>query len=174
MVSLGLSRLVALQRKSLMLRNFSIKEFTDSVKAKELRIDNSLPEGLEDIAESTLQMMQGIRDHLSAVKDDEVPITITSGYRCPKLNKAIGGGLVSDHLKAMAVDFRAPAFGTPIEVARELSKHVDALGIGQLINEYPERGSDGWVHVSTRKPVKAFNRVITITQAGPIVGVHKA
>lgn len=157
-----------------MLRNFSIKEFTDSAKAKELKIDNSLPEELEEIAESTLQMVQNIRDHLSAVKGEAVPVTITSGYRCIKLNKAIGGEITSDHLKAMAVDFRAPAFGTPIEVARELSKHVDALGIGQLINEYPERGSDGWVHVSTRKPAKVLNRVITISYTGTFAGVRKA
>jgi hypothetical protein len=72
----------------------------------------------------------------------------------------------------MAVDFKTPRFGTTTQVVRELSRHVDALGIGQLILEYPERGSGSWVHVSTRKPAKQLNRVITITDAGTFVGVR--
>jgi len=157
-----------------MFRNFTFKEFTHSARAQELKIDNSLPEELEEEAMNTLEMAQAIRDHLSAVKGKDIPVVITSGYRCPKLNTATGGEKTSDHPKAMALDFRAPAFGTPMEVAKELSKHVDALGIGQLINEYPERGMEGWVHVSTRKPARAVNRVITISKAGKFVGIRKA
>lgn len=132
-----------------MIRNFTLKEFTASSKATELKIDNSIPPELEETALNTLQMMQDIRDHLSAVAKKDIAITITSGYRGPKLNKAVGGDPTSDHQKAMAVDFRAPGFGSPLQVARELSKYVKDLGIGQLINEHPERGMNGWVHVST-------------------------
>lgn len=155
-----------------MIKNFSLPEFTASAIAKARGIDNSVPDALEPQAWSTLQMMQAIRDHLSASAGRDVPIVMTSGYRSPDLNAAVRGSPTSDHVKAMAVDFRAPKFGSPTQLVRELSKHVDALGIGQIILEYPERGSGSWVHVSTRKPAKQLNRVITITSAGTFVGVH--
>lgn len=155
-----------------MIRNFSLDEFAASETAVARRINNALPEDLEPQAWSTLQMMQAIRDHLSAVAGRDVPISITSGYRSPALNAAVKGSATSDHVRAMAVDFKAPRFGTTTQVVRELSRHVDALGIGQLILEYPERGSGSWVHVSTRKPAKQLNRVITITASGTFVGVR--
>lgn len=157
-----------------MIRNFSLDEFIASGVAKQHGIDNSLPDALEDTAMNTLQMMQNIRDHLSAIKGRDVPITILSGYRCARLNKAVGGAVNSDHLAACAVDFRAPVFGSAIEIARELSKYLDELHIGQLINEHPERATSSWVHVSTRKPVKTVNRVITISDKGVSAGVHTA
>jgi uncharacterized protein YcbK (DUF882 family) len=158
----------------MMLRNFSLSEFVTSTTAKSMGIDNSLPDQLEDTALNTLEMMQWIRDHLSAIKGRDVPITITSGWRSARLNKAVGGAANSDHAVACAVDFRAPAFGTPYEIAKELSRYVDELKIGQLINEYPEKGAAGWVHVSTRRQVKSANRVITITAGGTTSGVHEA
>lgn len=152
-------------------KNFTLKEFCDSDKAKALGIDNSLPASLIDTANDTLQMAQDIRDHLSAVAGKDVRVKLTSGYRCSALNKAVGSGPSSDHPKAMAIDFRAPDFGHPVKVVKELARHVDALGIGQLILEHPDTDSP-WVHVSTRKPSKAINRVITITADGAFPGVH--
>lgn len=150
-------------------KNFTIDEFCASDTATRLRIDNTLPEGLEPAAWSTLVMLERIRAHLSKRAGKDVPITVLSGYRCERLNAAVNGAATSDHVKACAADIRAPAFGTPIEIARELSANVDALGIGQLINEFP--GPSGWVHVSTRKPVKLINRIITITNQGVTAGV---
>lgn len=157
-----------------MIRNFSLDEFVASGVSKAMGIDNTLPDELEDTALHTLQMMQNIRDHLSAIKGRDCPITVLSGYRSSRLNKAVGGAVNSDHLAACAVDFRSPAFGSSIEIAKELSKYLDELHIGQLINEHPEKATSSWVHVSTRKPVKAVNRVITISDKGTSAGVHDA
>ncbi len=149
--------------------HFDLAEFCASDTATRLRIDNTLPEGLEPAAWSTLVMLERIRAHLSKRAGKDVPITVLSGYRCERLNAAVNGAATSDHVKACAADIRAPAFGTPVEIARELSANVDALGIGQLINEFP--GPSGWVHVSTRKPAKLINRIITITDKGVTAGV---
>lgn len=151
--------------------NFSLDEFCASDTATRLRIDNGLPEDLEPSAWATLAMLERIRAHLSKKAGKDVPITILSGYRCERLNAAVNGSASSDHVKACAADIRAPAFGRPIDVARELSAHVDALGIGQLINEFPD-GNKGWVHVSTKKPSKLINRIITITDQGVTAGVR--
>ncbi len=150
--------------------HFDLDEFCASDTATRLRIDNSLPDSLEPAALVTLAMLERIRAHLSAKAGRDVPITILSGYRCERLNAAVNGADSSDHVKACAADIRAPAFGRPIDVARELSAHVDALGIGQLINEFP--GPSGWVHVSTKKPSKLINRIITITDQGVTAGVR--
>lgn len=152
--------------------HFSIDEFVASDTAVRLKIRNELPDDLEPHVWATLAMLEGVRAYLSKRAGRDVPVQIVSGYRCPALNNAVGGVPSSDHVKGMAADIRAPAFGTPLEVARELSGHVDDLNIGQLINEFP--GPGGWVHVSIRKPDKLVNRIITITAQGAVVGVREA
>ena len=150
--------------------HFDLGEFCASDTATRLRINNVLPEDLEPSAWATLVMLERIREHLSRKAGKDVPITILSGYRCERLNAAVNGSATSDHVKACAADIRAPAFGKPLDVARELSGHVEELGIGQLINEFPD-GNKGWVHVSTRRPSKLINRIITITDQGVTAGV---
>lgn len=146
--------------------HFTAAEFTASDTATRRGIDNALPASMLVAATTTCQMLERIREHLSRAAGHPVPIILTSGYRCTELNTAIGSGPGSDHPRAMAADFKAPAFGTPYQVARELAAHVSELDIGQLIHEY---GS--WVHVSTRRPDKQINRIITVSKAGTQAGV---
>ena len=151
--------------------HFSLQEFCRSDTAQRLGIDNDLPAALLPAAKVTAAMLERIRDHLSAVAGKPIPIILTSGYRNPATNKAVGSGPTSDHLEAAAADWRAPAFGSPTDICRELAPLVGSLSIGQLINEFPS-ATGGWVHVSTRVPTKAVNRIITITRAGVQAGVH--
>lgn len=152
--------------------NFTLDEFARSQTAARRGIDNTLPPELVPAAMETLAMLQRIRDWLSAQAGRDVPMSISSGYRCAALNAAVGSRSTSDHLKAQAADWTAPSFGTPTELCEALAPQVGMLGIGQLINEYP--GPNGWVHTSTRMPDRAANRVITITAAGTFVGVRSA
>lgn len=144
--------------------HFSLAELTASNKAAALRIDNTpTPDALRRL-QGTAEMLERIRSTVGR------PIVVTSGYRCPALNRAVGGVTSSDHTTGQAADIVAPAFGTPYQLARLLAPLVSTLGIGQLILE----GVKGkqWVHVSTRIPDKLFNRVITITDAGAQVGIQ--
>jgi zinc D-Ala-D-Ala carboxypeptidase len=141
--------------------HFTLEEFTKSANAARRGIDNSVPPELMTNAMATAEMMERIRDVLG-----DKPIIVTSGYRCKAVNALAGSSDSSDHVKAMAVDFECPAFGTPYEVAKHLATKVDSLGIGQLIHEF---GS--WVHVSTRTPDKIINRIITISSNGTQPGV---
>jgi zinc D-Ala-D-Ala carboxypeptidase len=153
--------------------NFTLSEFTQSKTAVKRGIDNTLPPELQNEAFATLSMMENIRAYLSDLAGHEVRIYISSGYRTPELNAAIGGDPKSDHMKAAAVDWTAPDFGTPIEVAKALQANMDNLGIGQLINEFPSSRSP-WIHTSTKTPELAINKVITITAQGAIPGVVQA
>jgi zinc D-Ala-D-Ala carboxypeptidase len=139
--------------------HLTLAEFTESDTAARLGIDNSLPGNLFEAAKTVGLMLERIRAVLGA------PMLISSGYRCSVLNKAIGSGPSSDHPKAQALDFRAPGYGTPLEICQTLLPRMTELGIGQLIYEYT------WVHVSVRSPKNPANTVLTLLRTGYVVGV---
>lgn len=143
--------------------HFTLTEMTASNTATRLRIDNTPPEELVPRLILTAEMLERIRSTLN------VPILITSGYRCATLNRAVGGVTSSDHAQGHAADFVAPGYGAPSDVAATLAPLVSVLGIGQIILE----GIKGkqWVHVSTHPPEKAINRVLTITESGVVAGI---
>lgn len=144
-------------------QHFSLAELTASNKATELGIDNTPPQELIPRLLMVAEMLERIRATLNC------PVIVTSGYRCERLNMAVGGSSTSDHPRGHAADIVSPRYGTATEVARALAPLVSVLGIGQLILE-GVRGRQ-WVHCSTRTPEKVVNRVITITDAGVQPGI---
>lgn len=146
-------------------QHFTLAELTHSGTAQRLRLDNTpTPEALANLL-YTAEMLERIRATLG------VPIVITSGYRGPVVNRAVGGVSSSDHMSGEAADILAPRFGTPHAIATLLAPLVSTLGIGQLILE--GIGGKQWVHVSTRPPQRPVNRVLTITAAGVRPGIHQ-
>jgi len=123
--------------------HFSLREFTASQTAAQYNIDNSLPVNLLENAVHTCQQLEKIRAILG-----NNPLIITSGWRTPTLNKAVGGSASSDHATARAVDIRCPQFGTARSVARALV--ASNIEFDQLILESPTLPS-AWVHIGFRK-----------------------
>lgn len=121
--------------------NFTLPEFIDSDTAVRLGIKN-VPGYVE------MGNLYYLAERMEAVREalGDVPILISSGYRSPALNAAIGGSPTSAHCKGLAVDFRAPAFGTPLAIAQALAPRVDALQIDQMIHE------GRWVHCGFAEP----------------------
>lgn len=140
--------------------HFSLSEF---VATAHRNIDNSLPQVLTPNAINTAMMLERIRHALG-----DLPMGLSSGYRCLQLNRAVGSSDTSDHLKGMAGDWTCPSYGTPYDVCMYLKDHVDVLGIGQLIHEFGT-----WVHTSTRIPDNPINRVITIDRLGTRAGIWR-
>ena len=68
------------------------------------------------------------------------PIVVSSGYRSPELNRAIGGSSNSAHMQGWAADFIAPSFGTPLEICTEIA------GSGIVFDQCIQEGA--WVHIS--------------------------
>ena len=146
--------------------HFTLSEFTRSNKAASLGLDNTpTPEALQHL-QRTAQMLERVRAHLGGKA-----VIISSGYRARAVNAAVGGKHNSDHMMGMAADIRVPGYGTPYEVAKALAAALTALGIGQVI--YESVGASRWVHVSTRVPEKAINRVITVHGRNTLAGVQK-
>lgn len=144
--------------------NFSLGELVASAKASSLAIDNTPPAAVIEQLRVTAEMLQRIRTLLDHA------VIVTSGYRSPALNRAVGGVTSSDHIQGRAADIIVPGYGTPYDVAKALAPLVSMLSIGQLILEGV--GGKRWVHVSTRVPDKPANRVITITDTGAQPGIQ--
>ena len=70
-------------------------------------------------------------------------ITISSGYRSPALNRAIGGSATSQHKKAEAMDIKIGAKG--------FHYIKDNLDFDQLIWEFGTDHEPQWIHVSYSK-----------------------
>lgn len=72
------------------------------------------------------------------------PIYVNSGYRCPQLNRMVGGKPTSQHLKGEAADITAGSK----EENRKLLAYIRAnLTFDQLIDEK----NFSWVHVSFKR-----------------------
>lgn len=118
--------------------NFTLAEMTHSNTAVARGLNNTPPARVLDQLYLTADRMERVRSILG-----NKPIRVTSGYRSPAVNKAVGGSANSAHMTGHAVDFTCPEFGTVAEVARALANAGTALGpFDQIIEEF---GS--WVHI---------------------------
>jgi zinc D-Ala-D-Ala carboxypeptidase len=116
--------------------NFSLEELTASETAARKGIDNTPSEevinNLKRLA-AALQEVRALLNHRA--------ILISSGYRSPELNQAVGGSATSDHCKGLAADFICPSYGTPNDIVRAIA--ASGLSFKQVIREF-----DKWVHLA--------------------------
>lgn len=115
--------------------HFTLAEMTTSNTAARLGIPNVAPPEIVDTLILTADRMEKVRSLLG-----DKPIRVLSGYRSPKVNKAVGGSKTSAHMTGHAVDFICPEFGTPAQVAAHLARHL--TGFDQIIEEFGQ-----WIHV---------------------------
>lgn len=115
--------------------DFHLSEFLRSQTAGRRGLNNE-PDALAmaNLRNFLAPGMQDVRDLINA------PIHISSGYRSPMVNAAIGGASRSQHMSGLACDFTAPFFGTPKDIARAIA--ASKIKFDQLIME------GGWVHIS--------------------------
>src|SRR5215471_9024651 len=112
-------------------RHFTLEEMIASETAESRGIDNT------PTAEVTDQLKHLCRHTLERTRDlcGDHSVYVSSGYRCPELNVAVGGASNSAHLYGCAADIVIPEFGDPLTVCRALAPYVDELEIDQLIYE---------------------------------------
>ena len=133
-------------------KNFTLDELTSSATAKAKGIINA--PGVDEVCNMCAlvhHVLQPLRD---AMKD---PIKIGSGYRCTRLNQAVGGVANSQHIKGQAADLCID--GDMAKGRKWFNWILDNCDFDQLILEHNAKGSY-WVHVSYRSDGKNRHQVI--------------
>lgn len=138
-------------------KNFTLEELQKSQTAARRRIDNTAPdEVVANLKTLVENILQPVRDHFKK------PVVISSGYRSPRLNRAIGGARTSQHVYGQAADFEIPGLSN-YKVAKWIEEN---LPFDQLILEFytPGQPNSGWVHVSYGP--RNRKQVLTATRRG--------
>ena len=134
-------------------KHISYKEGVRSNTAIRRGIDNTPNDeqlnNMETIAE---KIFEPLRAYVGG------PIKINSFFRCPELNKAIGGSSKSQHCKGQAMDID-DTFGrcTNAEMYHFIKEHLD---FDQMIWEFGDDDNPDWVHVSYVSPEDNRNRCL--------------
>jgi len=138
------------------MKYFTISELIRSETALKHGIWNGASQEVED---NLIALVDNVLDPLREAYGK--PIRVTSGYRCPRLNRLVGGAPNSQHMRGEAADIVASTLGAgdcgskpAMRVSGgenlNLGKLIEQLGhFDQLIYEQcDEYGNPRWIHVS--------------------------
>lgn len=133
------------------MRYFTLEELTKSATAIAKKIDNT---PTKEVQLNLIKLVDNVLDPLRTAYGK--PIRVNSGYRCPKLNKAVGGSATSQHVLGQAADITG-GNKTENKIIFDLIKSLK-LPFDQLIWE----NGGTWVHVSygprNRRQVLSLNQ----------------
>lgn len=119
------------------MKYFTLNEFYKSATADQYKIDNTPNEdAVKNIEALVAMILDPLREAWGR------PIYVTSGYRCPELNKRVKGSNTSQHKTGQAADIKV---GSKID-NKKLFQLIQKLNLpyDQLIDEY----NYSWIHVS--------------------------
>lgn len=118
------------------MKYFTLAEFVKSDTADRKGINNRLPKELIPNAEYLInQVLDPLREWYSK------PIYINSGYRCPELNKTVGGVSNSFHLTGCAADIDVHDLGENKKLFEYIKENLPFTELGW-------EGGGRWVHVA--------------------------
>jgi zinc D-Ala-D-Ala carboxypeptidase len=146
--------------------HFHLSEFINSNEAKRRGINNIPPrEVIDRLTDLCENVLEPIRSNFAT------PVKISSGYRSPELNRAIGGSMNSQHVFGMAADFEITGLDN-CELAFWVADNIE---FDQLILEFHDHSvgpNDGWVHVSYDSGNNR-RQILTATYEGGKVVYHR-
>lgn len=121
-------------------QNFTLEEMEFSNTAIEKCINNKASEEIiENLKSMCVNLLEALRSELKC------SIRISSGYRCPALNKAVGGRENSKHTKGQAADIYVDIM-SPLELFHFIKRNKEKFDYDQLI--YERTRNKNWVHIS--------------------------
>lgn len=135
-------------------KHITLAEATKSQQALRLGISNQpTKDHLENMKALAEHCFEPLRDYFG------VPIAVTSFYRSPELNSAIGGSKSSQHCKGEAMDIDADVFGN-LKNSQIFYWLVNNVIFDQLIWEFGTKDQPDWVHVSFRRDGKNRKQIL--------------
>ncbi|MCK5632720.1 hypothetical protein KAH94_03155 [bacterium] len=149
--------------------HFKHKDVVKSITAKKYKIDNSVPDNLRiyhNIGHTNYRITAIIKDALKYFNKSWKDFWISSWFRCPKLNKKVGGSSTSDHMEGKVIDC-----GIKGVSAKELCDFINSryYAYNQLIQE--KKGKKEWTHISfDSSPYLEKNEFLIKTKDGYIKG----
>jgi len=112
--------------------NFTLAELTDT----DTGIANNPSQGeINNLKLLVQKVLQPVRDKFGV-------INVTSGYRSPGVNSAVGGSATSDHVHGRAADIQCDDMATVFKYIRK------NLPFKQLIWEFGTDAQPKWIHVA--------------------------
>jgi zinc D-Ala-D-Ala carboxypeptidase len=134
---------LALSGKKQISEHFTLHELTASQTATRKGISEQFSPP-EEIIQNLRYLCENLLEKLREMNGNG-PLMVSSCYRCPRLNKAVGGKPNSQHLRGEAVDID---FGSK-PANRDFFNKIKKSGIvfDQLLNEF----DFAWIHISLKK-----------------------
>lgn len=131
-------------------KNFSLREMTFSETASRRGLDNT-PNS--DQIDALIALCENV---LQPARDALGPLSVSSGFRSGRVNRAVRGSKRSQHIRGEAADIRGI--------------HVDLMTLGAWIEEHCELDQlilefERWIHVSYRAG-RNRKQVLRIDRAG--------
>ena len=118
------------------MRYFTIAELCNSDTADRLGIINRLPkEYLPNVQGLIDRVLDPLREWYGK------PIYVNSGYRCPELNKAVGGVENSFHVSGCAADIDARSYEENKKLFGYIREYLPFTEVGW-------EGGGRWIHVA--------------------------
>lgn len=134
--------------------NFTIAEMVQSNTADRLKISNNPPTSVRVHLTETITLLECIRaeweEYCERYSLGTPAIRISSGYRSPELNKAVGGVKTSAHVEGYAADLQ-PVNGKQDEFEKFFATEFSHMGYAfdQIIIEKSK--TSRWVHVGYKR-----------------------
>ena len=123
---------------------FELEEFVRSNEAKRNGIDNTPS---FEVVDNLCELVGKILDPLRAAYGSS--IKVSSGYRCERLNRLVGGVATSVHKKGLAADLQVSgSFDKFVEFVTDWLKKTGTR-FDQCIIESDKKGSR-WLHIGLR------------------------
>lgn len=121
-------------------KNLTLQEAITSQTAERKGLNNHPDQSTINVMKLTAEkVFQPVRDYF------DKPIRVSSFYRSPQVNKAVGGSATSQHRTGEAIDMQGTNGLTNAEIFEWIRKNLE---FDQLIWEYGNSTEPAWVHVS--------------------------
>ena len=146
-------------------KHFTLEELIRSEIAARKNIDNTPSETIV----KELSKVAGLLEQVRALLGNH-PISVSSGYRCSKLNSEVGSKPSSKHVQGLAVDFRCDNYGSPVDIVKTIQ--ASNLMYDQCILEFhdPSNPHEGWVHIGLGRDMRC--QVLTVNSHGTFPGIR--